>query len=63
MSDVSNPRALLAVAVVSVAFVVLVAGGSEGGPDGPARTVRSELTLESVVVPTSGELELLAPVA
>lgn len=65
-----NPRVLIAAAVlltalVAVAAVVLLAGGSEDDTEGPVRaatplrTVRSELTLERAVVPTTGRPEEL----
>ena len=70
---VSNARIVAAVlAVVGVlVVVVLTAGGSDDGADPPlrtgtprplaepARTVRSELTLERFVVPTTGQPEEL----
>ncbi len=70
-----NPRVLVAVAVLAVlglvAGVAFMAGGSQddtdptvgaGGPPPPAkpvRTVRSELTLERFVLPTTGQPEEL----
>ena len=71
----SNPRVLVAVAVLvvlSVLAVVFVAGGPEKEATGvavradsaartekPVRTVRSELTLERAVLPTTGQPEEL----
>ena len=69
-----NPRVLIAAAVLAVlvvvAVVAFVAGGSDGGTDRagpaeaerpaePARTVRSALTLERAVLPTTGQPEEL----
>jgi len=47
------------VALGGVVVAVFVGGGSEGDSQRPLPTVRSELTLERFVVPTTGQPELL----
>ncbi len=75
MAGMRNPRILAAVAVLAVLGVVAVVAFGEGGSDDdtdppvriggprplaePVRTVRSELTLERFVLPTTGQPEEL----
>lgn len=60
----SNARARIVAAVavaaiVAVAAAILVGGGSGDGAGEPSRTVRSQLTLERSVLPTTGRPEEL----